>query len=168
MPPNFLQGFSPLRSVRPFYPSFCIYFHVSCIKSCILGKISNQWIFEIFDDSSCFSQNWSMDFCYKMLYNCSWWFDLINLVICEKLKILGLEWIWIGVFVQFGLIWRNWLVWLIVLVITNCYLSCIMINLVKLLDFWNWVFQILGFSMWPLWSSQFCDFKAKLNYFSLH
>ena len=37
-PPKFLQGFSPLRPVRPFYPSFCIYFHVSCIKSCILGK----------------------------------------------------------------------------------------------------------------------------------
>ena len=37
----FLQGFSPLRPVRPFYPSFCIYFHVSCIKSCIYGEISN-------------------------------------------------------------------------------------------------------------------------------
>ena len=54
-PPKFLQGFCPLRPVRPFYPSFCIYFHVSCIKSCILGKISNQWIFGIFFYSSCFS-----------------------------------------------------------------------------------------------------------------
>ena len=54
-PPKILQGFSPLRLVRPFYPSFCIYFHVSCIKSCNFGKISNQWIFGIFDDSSCFS-----------------------------------------------------------------------------------------------------------------
>ena len=53
--PKFLQGFSPLRPVRPFYPSFCIYFHVSCIKSWFLGKISNQWIFRILDDSSCFS-----------------------------------------------------------------------------------------------------------------
>ena len=35
--PFFLQGFSPLRLVRPFYPSFCVYFHVSCIKSCICG-----------------------------------------------------------------------------------------------------------------------------------
>ena len=25
-PPKFLQGFSPLRPVKPFYPSFCIYF----------------------------------------------------------------------------------------------------------------------------------------------
>ena len=46
-PPKFLQGFSPLRPVRPFYPSFCIYFHVSCIKSCILGRMSNQWVFGI-------------------------------------------------------------------------------------------------------------------------
>ena len=37
----FLQGFSPLRPVRPFYPFFCIHFHVSCIKSCIYGEISN-------------------------------------------------------------------------------------------------------------------------------
>ena len=34
-PPTFLQGFSPLRPVRLFYPSFCIYFQVSCI---FLGK----------------------------------------------------------------------------------------------------------------------------------
>ena len=25
-PPKVLQGFSPLRPIRPFYPSFCIYF----------------------------------------------------------------------------------------------------------------------------------------------
>ena len=31
-PPFFLQGFSPLRPVRHFYPSFCIYLHISCIK----------------------------------------------------------------------------------------------------------------------------------------
>ena len=40
-PSFFLQGSSPLRPVRPFYPSFCIYFHVSWIKSCICGEISN-------------------------------------------------------------------------------------------------------------------------------
>ena len=40
-PPFFLQGFSLLRLVRPFYPPICIYFHVSCIKSCICGEISN-------------------------------------------------------------------------------------------------------------------------------
>ena len=40
-PPFFLQGFSLPRSVRPLYPSFCIYFHFSCIKSCIIWEISN-------------------------------------------------------------------------------------------------------------------------------
>ena len=53
--PFFLQGFSPLRPVRHFYPSFCIYLHVSSIKSCDLGKISNLRIFGVFDDSICFS-----------------------------------------------------------------------------------------------------------------
>ena len=27
-PPKFLQGFPPSKPVRPFYPSFCFYFHV--------------------------------------------------------------------------------------------------------------------------------------------
>ena len=40
-PPFFLQGFSLPRPVRPLYPSFCIYFHFSCIKSCIIWEISN-------------------------------------------------------------------------------------------------------------------------------
>ena len=34
-----LQGFSLPRLVRPLYPSFCIYFHFSCIKSCIIWEI---------------------------------------------------------------------------------------------------------------------------------
>ena len=54
-PPFFLQGFSLPRPVRHFYPSFCIYLYVSCIKSCDLGKISNLRIFGVFDDSICFS-----------------------------------------------------------------------------------------------------------------
>ena len=115
--------------------------------------------FGVFDNLSILFGNWSMGFCYKMLYNCSWWFNLIKLVICEKSKILGLERIRIGVFVQFGLNWQNWLVWLIDLVITNCYLSCIMINLVKLLDFLNWVFKFWGF---------LCNLYAQANFVILN
>ena len=40
-PPFFLQGFCFPRPVRPLYPSFYIYFHFSCIKSCIIWEISN-------------------------------------------------------------------------------------------------------------------------------
>ena len=101
-PPFFLQGFSPLRPGRHFYPSFCIYLHISCIKSCDLGEILNLRIFGVFDDSTCFSWNWSMGFCSKTLYNCSRWFNLINFLFCEKLKFLGLEYIRIGDFVQIG------------------------------------------------------------------
>ena len=44
-PPYILQGFSLPRPVRPLYPSFCIYFHFSCMKSCIIWEISNLWNF---------------------------------------------------------------------------------------------------------------------------
>ena len=63
----FLQGFSLPRPVRPLYPSFCIYFHFSCIKSCIIWEISNLWIFWIFDELSLFFHNWSMGFCWGIL-----------------------------------------------------------------------------------------------------
>ena len=127
-PPKVLQGFLSTRPLRLFCPFFFIYFMFSCIKSCILGKISNLLDFGIFVDSSHFSWNWSMGFCYKLLYNWSWWFNLINLVNCEKLKILGFESTRFGDFVQLGLIWWNWLVELIYLIIIWCYLSCLMIN----------------------------------------
>ena len=36
-PSKFLQGFSLPRPVRPYCPSFFIYFQFSCINSCIVG-----------------------------------------------------------------------------------------------------------------------------------
>ena len=63
----FLQGFSLPRPVRPLYPSFCIYFHFSCIKSCIIWEISNLKNFGFFDELSLFFHNWSMGFCWGML-----------------------------------------------------------------------------------------------------
>ena len=68
-PPFFLQGFSLPRSVRPLHPSFCIYFHFSCIKSCIIWEISNLQNFCFFwvDELSIFFHNWSMGFCWRML-----------------------------------------------------------------------------------------------------
>ena len=143
--PFFSQGFSPLRPVRHFYPSFCIYLHVSSIKSCDLGKISNLRIFGVFDDSICFSWNWSMGFCSKTLYNCSWWFILNNLFFCEKLKFLGLEYTRIGDFVQIEFNWWNWLVGLIILIIMNCFLSCVMINWSIWYKLNKWFFNFLGF-----------------------
>ena len=90
-----------------------------------------------------------MGFCYKMLYNCSWWFNLINLVICEKLKILGLEYTQIVDFVQLGLNWRNWLVELIHMIISLCYLYCLMINWsifkIKKKKLNKWFFKFWGF-----------------------
>ena len=56
---KFFWGFCHLRPVRPFYLSFFIYFHVSCI----LGRMSNLKEIGIFDDSSFFFGNWSMGFC---------------------------------------------------------------------------------------------------------
>ena len=144
-PPFFLQGFSLPRPVRPLYHSFCIYLHVSCIKSWDLGKILNLRIVGVFDDSTCFSWNWSMGFCSKTLYNCSWWFNLINLLFCEKLKFLGLEYNRFGDFVQIGFKWWNWLVGLIILIIMNYFLSCVMINWSMWYKLNKWFLKILGF-----------------------
>ena len=140
-----LQGFSLPRLVRALYRSFCTYLHVSCIKSCDLGKISNLRILGVFDDSTCFSWNWSMGFCSKTLYNCSWWFNWINVLFCEKLKFLGLEYTRIGDFVQIGFNWWNWLVGLIILIIMNCFLSCVMINWSIWYKLNKWFFKFLGF-----------------------
>ena len=49
-------------------------------------------------------------------------------MICEKLKILGLKYTWIGDFVQIEINWWNWLVGLIELIILNCFLTCVIIN----------------------------------------
>ena len=77
-PPILLQGFSPLRSVRLFYPSFCIYFQVSCI---FWGNFEPIDFWGFFDDSSLFSSNWSMGLCSKIhrtvldgLIWFIWWF----------------------------------------------------------------------------------------------
>ena len=96
------KSYSLLNFVHVVVCVFCIYLHVSCIKSCDLGKISNLKILVVFIDSTCFSWNWSMGFCSKPIYNCSCWFNLINLLCCEKLKFLGLEYTRIGDFVQIG------------------------------------------------------------------
>ena len=86
-PPILLQGFCPLRPVRLLYPSFFIYFQVSCIFSCIMEIILNLWKFGDFDDLSLFFHNWSMGFCCGMLYNCSMCINLINLLNFWKLGI---------------------------------------------------------------------------------
>ena len=143
-PPILLQGFSPLRPVKLFYPSFCIDFQVSCIFHAFFWGNFKPIIFGGFDDSTCFSWNWSTRFCSKTLYNCSWWFNLINLLFCDKLKFLGLKYTRIEDFVQIEFKWWNWLVGLIILIIMNCFLSYVMINW----SIWNklnkWFFHILG------------------------
>ena len=91
-----MQSFSLIRPVRPFYPSFCFYFHD------FMHKLMHfKGIFETF-------QNWDfcwinplflkliIGFCFYMIY--SWYMldNLINLGFCEQLKILGfvLNMIW--------------------------------------------------------------------------
>ena len=66
-PPIFLQGFSLPRPVGPYYPSFFIYFQVSCISVMHIWEISNLRNFGFFIDLSIFFQNWLMGFCCGML-----------------------------------------------------------------------------------------------------
>ena len=63
----------------------------------------------------------------------------------EDFEILVLETTWIRDFFQISLFLWNWLVLLIRFVIVYCYLICVMINWSICWDFWNWVFQSLGF-----------------------
>ena len=83
----FLQGFSLQTPVRPFYPSFCFYFHISCI---LFWEFRTYTIFGDFDASSRILCNWSMGFVDMLLYSWSLLENLINLEICEKSKFLGL------------------------------------------------------------------------------
>ena len=126
---SFLTFLSPYDSVKAHLPfffvfdhSFCkvflsqgwyvhftllftFYFMFSSINSWFLGKFLNLCKFGIFVDSSQIFWNWSMGFCYWMLWTWSCWFNLINLVNFEKLIFLGLVCIQIGDFVQLG---PNW------------------------------------------------------------
>ena len=83
----FLQGFSLQTPVRSFYPSFCFYFHISCI---LFWEFRTYTIFGDFDASSRILCNWSMGFVAILLYSWSLLENLINLEICEKSKFLRL------------------------------------------------------------------------------
>ena len=82
----FLQGFPLPRPVRPFYPSFCIYFHVFVHKFMHFVGIFEPiqiWGFWWFKLSF---WNWSLGFVPITLLTWSMIFNLINLMYCEKLK----------------------------------------------------------------------------------
>ena len=66
--------------------SFSFIFSFSCIE----GLFLDLAYFRVFDDSNLILWNWSLGFCSRMLYIWSLWFNLINFVVFEKLKILGL------------------------------------------------------------------------------
>ena len=85
-PSNFFKGFWLLRLVRPFCPSFFIYFHVSCIFFMHFGKISNLRKIGVFVDFNQFFQNWSLGFCYRMLLNYSLVFNFDQFVDLRKLE----------------------------------------------------------------------------------
>ena len=137
-PPNLLQGFCPRTLVRPVYPSF---FHLFSFFM-HLRAIFEPMKIGVFDN---FFQNWSLGFCCGMIYNWSMWINLINLLICEKLEFLGLETTRIGDFVQLGLIWWNWLVGLIHMIIILCFLSWLMINWSISWKLYKWFFNFFGF-----------------------
>ena len=143
---KFLQGFLTFKASKKFLPFL---FHLfSCFMHFFLilfGKISNLRKIGVFIDFNIFFQNWLLGFCYEMLLNWSWWFNLINLFNWGKLNFLGLGTTQIWDFVQLSIILWNWLVWLIELVIILCYLSYVMINWSFCWDFWKWVFKFWGF-----------------------
>ena len=87
---KFLQGFSLIRPVRPFYPFFCFYFHDFMHKLMHFKGFSELFKFGIFVESILFFWNWSLGFASVLLYSWYMLVNLINLGFCETLKILGL------------------------------------------------------------------------------
>ena len=82
-PPFFLQGFPLPRPVRSLYPSFCIYFHVSCINSCIILGFSNLCIFWGFW--------WFKRYFVKLIIGFCW-YTVIFMILVEKFDQFGDLW----------------------------------------------------------------------------
>ena len=62
-----LQGFPLSKLVSPFYPSFCILFHVFMHKFMHFIRIFRTFQIGVFDDSNHFFWNWSLGFVLIML-----------------------------------------------------------------------------------------------------
>ena len=63
---------------------------ISCINPCILMGFSELFKFRVFVKSILFFWNWLLGFVGILLYSWSLLKNLINLGLCESLKILGL------------------------------------------------------------------------------
>ena len=88
-PPKFLQGFPPSKPVRPFYPSFCFYFHVFMhIFMHLKGIFGPLYFWDFWWFKACFLKL-IIGFCWDIVYSCLLLINLINLRFYEKLKILG-------------------------------------------------------------------------------
>ena len=126
----------------------------SCIFSCISLGIFGTSQIGIFDDSSHFFWNWSLDFVPIMLYTWSMMFNWINLVFCETLKILGL------VFIRIWGFCSNWFQ-LIKLAYWICIFYLVWWSVGQFLQIEQVVFPIFGFLLETLCSSQFYEFELK-------
>ena len=89
-PLNLLQGFPLPKPVSPFYPSFCILFHVCMHKFMHLFEIFGLCIIWDFCLIKSYLWNWSMIFIAILIYSWSMMVNLINLGFLWKNKILGL------------------------------------------------------------------------------
>ena len=156
-PPKILQGFPLPKRVSPFYPSFCILFHV-CMH-----------LFEFF--GLCI--NW--DFCLIKAY----FMKLINGFCCYidifiiydgifdqfgvlwKIKILGLVPIW-G-FCSIGLKLMKLACWIDVIDHSKLFSNLCDDQLVNFFKNIQVVLKFLEFLLGTLCSSKFCEFELKLN-----
>ena len=87
-----MQGFSPSRPVRPFYPSFCSYFHVFMHYFMHFREIFGPFQSWDFCWFNVIFLKLIIGFCWYtviLLYTWSLLVNLINLGFYEKLKILG-------------------------------------------------------------------------------
>ena len=162
-PPNLLQGFPLPKPVSPFYPSFCILFHVCMHKF--------MHVFEIF--GLCI--NW--DFCLikpyfmKLINGFCCYIDIFMIYddlfdqfgVLWKIKILGLVLNLIWGFCSIGLKLMKLACWIDIIDHSKLFSNLCNDQLVNLSKNIQVVLKFLGFLLETLYSSQFCEFELKLN-----
>ena len=124
---------------------------------------SELFTFGIFVESILFFWNWSLGFAPILLYSWYMLFNLINLGLCKKLKILGLVLNPICEFCSIGLKLMKLAYWIDVIDHSKLFSNLCDDQLVNFFKKIQVVLKFfLGFLLETLCSSQFCEFELKL------
>ena len=141
---------------------------ISCINSCILMGFLELFNFGIFVESILFFWNSSLGFTPPLLYSWYMLVNLVNLRLCEKLKILGFVLNPIWGFCSIGLKLMKLACWFDVIDHSKLFSNLCDDQLVNFFKNIQVVLNFWGFFLATLCSSKFCEFELKLDLIALH